>query len=162
MNLPDDVKQSIGKALGRVPSGVFILTAGQGEHETAMLASWVQQAGFDPPAVSIAVAKGRPVMDLLRSTPSFALSILGKDTTLMRKYARGIKPGESPFEGVAIQRSPNGSTYLSDAVAYLDCRLLHACDFGGDHEIIVAQVTGGRLLRDAPCFTHTRGNGFHY
>ncbi|MBI3469346.1 MAG: flavin reductase family protein, partial [Planctomycetes bacterium] len=35
----------IGPILGRLPSGVFILTARDGTDETGMLASWVMQAG---------------------------------------------------------------------------------------------------------------------
>ena len=39
-------------ALGRVPSGLFILTAGNGPTETGLLASWVQQCSFDPPRLT--------------------------------------------------------------------------------------------------------------
>ena len=47
---------AIGPVLGRTPSGVFILTASSGDgQETGMLASWVQQASFDPPAITVAV-----------------------------------------------------------------------------------------------------------
>ena len=52
----DPTTQAIGAVLGRVPSGVFILTASDGQgKETGMLASWVQQAGFDPPCDTVAV-----------------------------------------------------------------------------------------------------------
>ena len=44
------------RVLGRTPSGVFILTCSDGAgHETGMLASWVQQASFDPPMLALAV-----------------------------------------------------------------------------------------------------------
>ena len=52
-------------ALGRVPSGLFILTARVGDRETGMLASWVQQCSFDPPQVSAAFARDRWVLDWL-------------------------------------------------------------------------------------------------
>src|SRR5918999_987649 len=57
MAISEQLKQTVGKALGRVPSGVFILTAAHNGESAAMMASWVQQAAFDPPAVSIAMAK---------------------------------------------------------------------------------------------------------
>ena len=56
-------------ALGRIPSGLFVLTARNGERETGMLASWVQQCSFTPPCVSVALRKGReliPVVSALR------------------------------------------------------------------------------------------------
>ncbi len=40
----------IAQVLGRIPSGIFVLTVGDDTgRETGMLASWVQQASFDPP-----------------------------------------------------------------------------------------------------------------
>jgi len=43
---------ALAAALGKVPSGLFVLTAKQGDAETAMLASWVQQCSFDPPQLT--------------------------------------------------------------------------------------------------------------
>ena len=53
--------KELGSALGRIPSGLFILTVGQGEAETGMLASWVQQCSFDPPRVSVAIQPQREI-----------------------------------------------------------------------------------------------------
>jgi len=41
MHHTDPAKLSIGKALGRVPSGVYVLTASREGQASAMLASWV-------------------------------------------------------------------------------------------------------------------------
>src|SRR3954465_13009458 len=101
MAISEELKQTVGKALGRVPSGVFILTAGSGGDATAMMASWVQQCAFDPPAVSIAMAKGRPIAQAIKETKQLALAVVPEnDTTLMKRYARGVKPGEDPFAGM--------------------------------------------------------------
>src|SRR5439155_12980425 len=101
MPISDDFKHTVGKAIGRIPSGVFILTAAHGGEATAMMASWVQQAAFDPPAVSVAVARGRPIGEMIRASGKFSLSIIPEgDTTLMKRYARGIKAGEDAFAGV--------------------------------------------------------------
>jgi hypothetical protein len=57
------------RALGRIPSGLFILTARFEDQSTGMLASWVQQVSFDPPLVSVAVKKGRFVANWLVTNP---------------------------------------------------------------------------------------------
>ena len=41
-----DPSKPLAAALGKVPSGLFILTVGRGQAETGMLASWVQQCSF--------------------------------------------------------------------------------------------------------------------
>ena len=58
--------------------------------------------------------------------------------------------------------SPGGQIVLCDSLAWLECRLIEVCDFGGDHDVLVAAVVAGQLTNDGPSFTHTRGNGFHY
>ena len=163
IHVPDQVRNTIGKALGRIPSGVFILTAAHGGQKTAMLASWVQQTSFQPPTVTIAISKDRPIVQLIRGSGKLALSVVPEnDTSLMKRYARGVKPDEDAFEGMKVAQSPSGVPILSDAVAWLECSLLNVFEFNADHDLYVAQVTGGQLLHEGPSFTHQRGNGFHY
>ena len=164
IHVPDELKLTVGKALGRIPSGVFILTAERDGQPLAMMASWVQQVAFQPPCVSVAIAKERPAHAVL-SKPgrTFGLSVVPEgDTSLMKKYARGIPDGANPFEGVQIARAASGAIYLADALAYLDCRVTKSLDFGGDHDLFVAEVIAGQMLKEGPSFTHLRGNGFHY
>jgi flavin reductase (DIM6/NTAB) family NADH-FMN oxidoreductase RutF len=163
MNGPSDRKRlHLGKAIGKIPSGVYILTARHEDRRGAILASWVQQAAFEPPAVSVALAKGRPIAESIRASGRFALSILpDDDKTLMKHYARPIEAGD-PFAGVRVIDSPAGLPILADALAWLECRLLSTCDFGGDHELLVGEIIAGELLKEGKPFMHVRGNGFHY
>ena len=70
------------QALGRVIGSLCVLTASKGKDENnikgAMLASWVSQASFSPPGLSIAVAKDRSVESLLQIGDYFALNILSE------------------------------------------------------------------------------------
>lgn len=164
MQTPEDLKLTIGRALGRIPSGVFILTTTHENQPLAMIASWVQQVAFAPPSVGVAIAKERSAHAALSAAGAmFALSVVPDgDTSLMKKYARGIPAGADPFEGVRVTRTANGTAVLADALAYLECRVTKPIDFGADHDLFLAEVIAGQLLKDGPSFTHLRGNGFHY
>jgi flavin reductase (DIM6/NTAB) family NADH-FMN oxidoreductase RutF len=164
MHVSDEMKLTVGKALGRIPSGVFILTTEHEGEPLAMMASWVQQVAFQPPSVSVAIAKERPAHAALNKPGrTFALSVVPEgDTSLMKKYARGVPPGASPFDGVQIARTSSGTIYLADALAFLDCRVTRSFDFEGDHDLFVAEVLAGQMLKEGPSFMHLRGNGFHY
>ena len=164
MPVSDDFKHTVGKAIGRIPSGVFILTAATDKGEaTAMMASWVQQAAFDPPTLSVAVAKGRAIGEMIRASQKFSLSIIPEgDTTLMKRYARGVKPGEDAFAGVETLTTPLGIPALRASLAWLDCELMEAVDFGGDHDLFIAEIVGGAVLQPGHAFMHQRGSGFHY
>ena len=163
MEASEQLRQTVGKVLGRIPSGVFVLTAAHNGQRQAMLASWVQQAAFDPPAVSIALAKGRPIAEFIAANKLLALSILPEsDTSLMKHYARGVKPNEDPFAGVETITTSGGLPALKGSLAWLEGRVISTCDFGGDHDILIAQITDGAVLQSGQAFSHQRGSGFHY
>jgi flavin reductase (DIM6/NTAB) family NADH-FMN oxidoreductase RutF len=154
----------IGRTIGKIPSGVYILTSRDSDGgATAMLASWVQQAAFVPLSLSVAMAKDRPAYELVRRTGSFVLSVLGKDdATLMKRYARGVKPGEDPFAGVNINTTPTGQPYLADSLAWVECTLTRTLEFGADHDLLIGQVIAAQVIKEGQPFTHVRGSAYHY
>ena len=112
MSEPRPMNSDLGAALGRVPSGLFILTVrGDDGRATGMLASWVQQAGFEPPMVSVALHKDRYVADWVRAAGRFVLNqVPAGNKTLLRHFGKGFDPGVPAFEGLesttTIPRAP--------------------------------------------------------
>src|SRR5437764_15100076 len=99
MSAGDEQKQ-LGAALGRIPSGLFVLTARRGDAETGMLASWVQQCSFDPPQVSVALGRGRDLAAWLTDGAPFTLNVLGDgQRKLLSHFGKGFALGEPAFEG---------------------------------------------------------------
>ncbi|TWT95320.1 putative diflavin flavoprotein A 3 [Botrimarina colliarenosi] len=149
-------------ALGRLPSGIYILTVGQGAEATGMLASWVQQAAFDPPMVSVALKRGRPVCDRIEAGEPFVLNVVGEGGRgLMKHFGKGFEPGEPAFEGLELAATACGANGLADAVALIECELAGAAD-AGDHRVFVARVTAGRVLSETAPTVHVRKRGDHY
>ncbi|MBX9626550.1 MAG: flavin reductase family protein [Gemmataceae bacterium] len=149
-------------ALGRVPSGLFVLTARHGGKETGMLASWVQQCSFDPPAVSAAFAKDRWVLDWLKDGAAFGVNVIPEgEKKLVAHFGKGFGPDEPAFAGVEVRRDGDAAPALAAAHAYLDCRVTHRYD-AGDHVLVVGRVVGGEVLSDAKPATHVRRSGKHY
>ena len=94
-------------ALGRIPSGLSILTVRDGAEDsgraTGMLASWVQQAGFDPPMVTVALGKGRFVLDWARASGRFVLNAIpAGNKAMLRHFGKGFGPNDPAFEGVDL------------------------------------------------------------
>jgi flavin reductase (DIM6/NTAB) family NADH-FMN oxidoreductase RutF len=154
--------QALAEALGKVPSGLFVLTARNGEAEAAMLASWVQQCAFKPPAVTVAVKQGRAVGAWLVPGARFTLNVLEEgNKALLRHFGKGFEPGQPAFEGIATKPPASGGTLLADALAYLDC-VVTARHPAGDHDLIVATVVGGEPLREGRPMVHVRKSGLNY
>lgn len=154
--------ETISQVLGRVPSGLFILTARRGDNESGILASWVMQAGFAPPMLSVAVRSGRLVEEWLRANSPFVVHLLPEhQKKLLKHFVRGFEPGEPAFEGLEVERSPRGVPVLSEALGYLECEPRgHVAS--GDHLIFLGEVVSAALLRDEPPAVHIRKNGMRY
>jgi flavin reductase (DIM6/NTAB) family NADH-FMN oxidoreductase RutF len=149
-------------ALGRIPSGLFIVTARHGQKETGMLASWVQQCSFDPPQISAAFARDRWVLDWLEPGASFAVNVLGEgQKTLVSHFGKGFGPGEPAFENLDVQREGRSAPQLLAAHAYLDCRVAQRID-AGDHVLVIGTVLGGGVHHENRPATHVRKSGKHY
>ena len=148
--------------LGRVASGIYILTVGQGEQATGMLASWVMQAGFAPPSVTVAVRKGRYVAEWLAAGEPFVLNVVGeKQHQFLKHFGKGFEPGEAAFAGIDTQPAENGVRTLVDAVGSLECRPVSHIE-SGDHAIFLAEVTAGKLTSELAPMVHIRKSGANY
>lgn len=154
----------LDKAMGRLSGGLYIITAKKGDLKSAMLASWVAQASFDPPGISIAVAKDRAIEALMQVGDHFVLNILeeGNYQHLMKHFLKRFKPGADRFEGVNTQTANNGSPILTDALAYLECEVVSRMECS-DHWIVYSKVTQGRVSKpESLTAVHHRKVGNHY
>jgi flavin reductase (DIM6/NTAB) family NADH-FMN oxidoreductase RutF len=157
-----NAQRQLAAALGRVPSGLFVLTMRRGEAETGMLVSWVQQCSFEPPQLSLAIQRDREIIPWLVEGTAFTLNILdSSQTDMIVHFGRGFALSEPAFTGLEIERPDGGAPILSEALAYLECRVTGRCP-AGDHDLLIGQVLGGRLLGDGQPMVHVRKSGFHY
>jgi flavorubredoxin/flavin reductase (DIM6/NTAB) family NADH-FMN oxidoreductase RutF len=152
------------KALGRLSSGLYILTTSHGDLSSAMLASWVMQTSFKPLGVTIAVARDRAIESLLHVGDRFVLNVLeeGNYQSLMKHFLKRFPPGADRFEGIKTYPATNGSPILADALAYMECEVTRRIQ-GGDHWLIYSTVSVGRVSKpDALTAVHHRQIGNHY
>ena len=156
------------QALGRVVGSLCVLTAAKGKEKNritgAMLASWVSQASFSPPGISIAVAKDRAVESLLQKGDQFALNILSeknfKDS--LKTFTKPFAPGEDRFSNIETDLTPNNQIIISDSLAWLDASVKDRMECG-DHWIIYAEVNYGNVLRKGDLTAvHHRKSGSSY
>ncbi|BEV35323.1 diflavin flavoprotein [Synechococcus sp. M16CYN] len=159
----------LDKALGRISSGLYVVTASQGSEgslrRSAMVASWVSQASFHPPGITVAVAKDRAIEALMQVGDYFVLNVLRKNNhqPLLRHFLKRFPPGADRFAGVALlDGMAEGGPVLSDALAFLDCCVEQRME-GPDHWIVYATVKQGNVADvNGNTAVHHRKVGNHY
>lgn len=149
--------------VGQIPSGIFILTVGTGARATGMLASWVMQAGFEPPMISVAVKQGRYICDWLSAGQPFVLNVVREgQKSLLKHFSQGFEPGQPAFEGLEIAHCARGVPIIKESLGHLECEPAGHID-SGDHRVFLAKVVRGRMIdTDNRPMVHIRKSGSHY
>eukprot|EP01025_Chloroclados_australasicus_P027297 TRINITY_DN27104_c0_g1_i1.p1 TRINITY_DN27104_c0_g1~~TRINITY_DN27104_c0_g1_i1.p1 ORF type:complete len:454 (+),score=63.68 TRINITY_DN27104_c0_g1_i1:94-1362(+) len=153
------------QAMGRVVGSLSVVTCKDDEAESAMLASWISQASFDPPGVTIAVKKDRAVESFMVNGNKFNVNILkqGEEGPVMKALLKQFEPGEDRFGGVKHHRSEETDVVvLEDAVSVLECTVADRMD-AGDHYIVYGSISSGKVLdENSLSAVHHRKNGATY
>ena len=158
------IDNSLEKALGKVSSGLYIITAKKGEVESAMVASWVMQASLSPLGIAIAVAKDRAIESLLQVGDRFVLNVLEEANYqhLIKHFLKRFAPGANRFEGVKTVPANNGSPIIAQSLVYIECQVESRLECS-DHWIVHSNVEVGRVAKlDALTAVHHRQVGNHY
>ena len=152
-------------AVGRIVGSLCAVTAKNGDAQSAMLASWVSQASFNPPSITVAVAKDRAVESFMLPGGNFNLNILklGNEKETMKALLKGFAPGEDRFGDMKVSYSENNEcAIVTDALAYCECAVKSRMECG-DHWVVLAEVTGGKLLdEEGKSAMHHRKTGKSY
>ncbi len=158
---------ALARALGRLPTGLYIVTTFQPGQPTGPAAglgfvgSFVMQVGLEPPQVCVAVGKARGPLAAIRDSGRFAINILdAASQPLMKPFFRKPTGGESPFDGLELEPL-EGPPRLKAALAWLDCLVTgeHATD---DHVVFFGRVVAGALQREGEPSIHLRKDGLGY
>ncbi len=136
---------NVEQAVGRIIGSLCVVTAKQGEVASGMLASWVNQASFNPPGLTVAVAKDRAMEPMTHTGNQFVVNILAEGREVRKHFIKTYAPGQDRFANLATQTASNGGIILSGALAYLECTVQSRME-AGDHWLVYATVDHGKVL----------------
>ena len=160
----------LDKAMGTLSGGLYVVTASQEDDSNnkrngAMVASWVSQASFKPPGLTVAVAKDRAIEALMKVGDRFVINILSEDNyqPLLKQFLKRFPPGANRFEGIGVLEDvAQGGPVLIDALAFLGCIVKQRLETS-DHWIIYAIVEEGNVAdMERKTAVHHRRVGSNY
>jgi len=153
---------NVEQAVGRIVGSLCVVTATEGDVKTGMLASWVTQASFNPPGLTIAVAKDRAMENMTHTNNKFVVNILAEGKEIRKQFMKVYAPGQDRFAGLDIQEANNGGIIINGALAYLECSVQSRME-AGDHWLVYATVDDGKVLnQDGVTAIHHRKSASYY
>ncbi|MDH4565605.1 hypothetical protein E8E95_02820 [Pseudomonas sp. BN414] len=130
--------RALRDAFGSFATGVTIVTtAGPGGVDIGLTANSFSSVSLDPPMVLWSLARTSLNMDAFRNSGHFAVHILSADQEALS--SRFASKGIDRFEGLALDRGPDGIPLLPDCMARFSCKLAYQYE-GGDHVIFVGEI----------------------
>ena len=130
------------QALGCFPTGVAVVTAGEGRHVGITVNSFTS-VSLDPPLVLWCIDRKSDRFDVFTDAKTFTISVLG--TAHESVSVRLAKQGAHDLDGIELLPTELGPPALGDALAWFECEK-EALHEGGDHAILL-----GRVVRFARC-----------
>jgi flavin reductase (DIM6/NTAB) family NADH-FMN oxidoreductase RutF len=130
----------------RVTTGVYVIGVADGERRNAFTAAWLTQVSFDPLLLALSVNPEHASYPLLVGGGGFVVNVLRRDHFSLAE-AFGTRSGrdQDKLAGIPWHPAPSGAPILTQALAWLDCRL-HDRFPAGDHEIILGRASAGELV----------------
>lgn len=130
----------------RLTNGLYVVGAAHGGQRDAFTAGWITQVSFDPLLLVLSVNPTHASYPILIASGAFAVSILRQGQLELARHF-GTQSGREvdKLAGQRWQSAPGGAPVLSDALGYLECRVAGRYP-AGDHELVLGQVLGGRVL----------------
>ena len=152
----------LAAAVGKIPSGLFIVTTVLDGRKEGYLGSWIQQASFSPMLINIAIRPGRPCFDAIKSHGRFCINVVGQKNGGLMKPFWNPNSTPDPFAGLDTRATSRGNIIMNTALAALECEFRSSVS-PGDHEIVFAEVVEGHLLQpEDKSLTHVRRSGADY
>ena len=132
-------------ALGRFATGVCLITTRTGDGRSlALTANSFASVSLAPPLVLWSLQNTSDVYRDYAAADVYAINVLRMEQQeLSSRYAR---KGDHELDPAHFVSGEQGAPIIIDALASFECRL-HATHDGGDHLIIVGEVTG-MLMQD--------------
>jgi Conserved protein/domain typically associated with flavoprotein oxygenases, DIM6/NTAB family len=143
--------------VGHSPTGVSVVTARDADGcSHGITVSSYASLSLDPPLMLICIDARSRIHPVLSAARSFAVNILSAEQeSVARQFS---SRAEDRFAGVLCSVGQSGDLLISDALAFLECRLVDVVG-AGDHTIFIGAVSaagardGNPLLRYRGAYT---------
>lgn len=156
------IKDDVAIAMGKIPSGLFILSfIDDAETDDFMLASWVQQCSFSPLMVNIAIRSERSILSQMMPGKIFNLHIIKEGQNQMVGRFAKPAPDVDLLRDLNIKKESGRPVVLLDTCGVLHCKAFTVLN-AGDHQLLLAEVVSGNILAGGDPMVHVRKNARNY
>ena len=135
-----DLKKQV---LRKITYGMWVLATGIDDELEASSVTWVAQAGFAPPLVTVALKADTRLAELVKKNRAFTMHLLSSEQQeLASSFIKPTETSKGRIGGLAFKPAPITGTPLLDGFpCWFEARVTQLVE-PGDHVLVVAEVVG--------------------
>lgn len=145
--------------MGRLVSGVCVVTAQYRNMDLAMTATSVVSVSLEPPTVLFAVHEGARLAEAIENGSKWAVSILGERGLATADWlASPGRPAINQLARIAHARGEaSGAAILDEATAWVECETTWVKQAGSHLVVVGTALTGEARTRTTGGILHAYG-----
>jgi flavin reductase (DIM6/NTAB) family NADH-FMN oxidoreductase RutF len=139
---------SLWATMRRCAGAVTVVTARGEEGYLGITVSAFCLVSLEPPMALVCIHEHSQLLDAIRASAAFAVTILsGRQELLAEMFAGRAPRPDGYFSGIRHHTLLTGAPILDGGLAWLDCRLEQAQN-AGDHTIFVGRIVGAGVAAE--------------
>ncbi|MCB0994810.1 MAG: flavin reductase [Acidimicrobiales bacterium] len=138
----------INRVTWKIPNALALVGSRSADERNAMTTSWITQLSMEPVLIGVGVDNASVTHRLITDGGSFTVNLWSPENT--RAFVKFSKPAtfaDGALNGFAVHDAPSGAPVFADAIAWLDCEVRQAIDFG-THTLFVGELTAAAINDD--------------
>jgi flavin reductase (DIM6/NTAB) family NADH-FMN oxidoreductase RutF len=113
-----------------------------------MTTSWITQLSMEPVLLGIGVDKVAVTHRLITDGGAFTVNLWdAADTKVFVKFSKPASYADGALNGRLVREEATGAPVFDEAIAWMDCTVRHALDFG-THTLFVGEVVAAGIRDD--------------
>lgn len=132
--------ETINKVMWQIPNALCLVGSRSGDEWNGMTQSWVSQVSMEPVLVAISVDAQAVTNRLIRGGGSFTVNLWDRDDTrVFVKFSKPATKDGDTLNGRPIRTGVTGAPIFTEAVAFIDCRVVQTLELGS-HDLFIGEV----------------------
>jgi flavin reductase (DIM6/NTAB) family NADH-FMN oxidoreductase RutF len=142
MALDDEM---LNKVTWKIPNALALIGSRAGDERNAMTASWITQLSMEPVLIGVAVDNEAVTCRLIAEGGSFTVNLWDSgDTRVFVKFSKPAVDDGATLNGRRVRPATTGAPVFDEALAWMDCAVLHRFDLG-THTLFVGEVVDAAI-----------------
>jgi flavin reductase (DIM6/NTAB) family NADH-FMN oxidoreductase RutF len=138
----------LNKVTWKIPNALALVGSAAGDEWNGMTTSWITQLSMEPVLIGVGIDNSAVTHRLITAGGSFTVNLWSpEDTRVFVKFSKPATRDGSTLNSRPVHGEVTGAPVFDEAIAWMDCTVRQAVDFG-THTLFAGEVVAAGINDD--------------